>query len=125
MSDPLKRRAEAPRQGNEGGPDAWLDVIPSVAEGLQGISLGDEIILLTWLHESRPDVLKTHPRSDKNRPLRGVFATRSPDRPNPIGLHRVIVLEIAGNQLKVGLLKVVDGTPVVDIKPILPLPPDP
>jgi tRNA-Thr(GGU) m(6)t(6)A37 methyltransferase TsaA len=120
----LKLRAEAPKLGNEGAPDAWLDVIPSVADGLQGIAVGDEIILLTWFHEGRRDVLKTHPRWDKNRPLTGVFATRSPDRPNPIGLHRVTVLEITGHQLKVGPLEAIDGTPVVDIKPVLPLPPD-
>ena len=120
----LKLRAEAPKFGNEGAPDAWLDVISSVAVGLQGIAVGDEIILLTWFHEGRRNVLKLHPRWDKNLPLKGVFATRSPDRPNPIGLHRVTVLEIAGNQLKVGPLEAIDGTPVVDIKPVLPLPSD-
>ena len=116
----LKRRADAPRQGSEGGPDAWLDVMPEVADGLQGITAGDEIILLTWLHKSqRSNILKTHPRSDKSQPLTGVFATRSPDRPNPIGLHRVTVLEIAGNRLRIGPLEAIDGTPVIDIKPVL------
>jgi tRNA-Thr(GGU) m(6)t(6)A37 methyltransferase TsaA len=115
----LKRRADAPRQGSEGAPDAWLDVIPEVADGLQGIAAGDEIILLTWLHKSQRNILKTHPRSDKSQPLTGVFATRTPDRPNPIGLHRVTVLEIAGNRLRIGPLEAIDGTPVIDIKPVL------
>lgn len=115
----LKRRASAPRQGSEGAPDAWLDVIPEVADGLQGITAGDEIILLTWLHKSQRNSLKTHPRSDKSQPLTGVFATRSPGRPNPIGLHRVTVLEIAGNRLRIGPLEAIDGTPVIDIKPVL------
>ncbi|MGH6822390.1 MAG: tRNA (N6-threonylcarbamoyladenosine(37)-N6)-methyltransferase TrmO [Methylocella sp.] len=112
----LKLRADAPKFGNEGAPDAWLEVSQAVAEGLQGIAVGDEIILLTWFHKSRRDILKLHPRWDKSLPLTGVFATRSPDRPNPIGLHRVTVLEIAGSQLKVGPLEAIDGTPVVDIK---------
>ncbi len=115
----LKLRAEAPKFGNEGAPDAWLEVSPTVTEGLQGIAVGDEIILLTWFHESRRDILKLHPRWDESLPLTGVFATRSPDRPNPIGLHRVTVLEIAGSQLKVGPLEAIDGTPVVDIKPVV------
>ncbi len=115
----LKLRADAPKFGNEGAPDAWLDVSPTVSEGLQGIAVGDEIVLLTWFHESRRDILKLHPRLDESLPLTGVFATRSPDRPNPIGLHRVTVLEIAGSQLKVGPLEAIDGTPVVDIKPVV------
>ncbi len=115
----LKLRAEAPKFGNEGAPDAWLDLIPSVTDGLQGIAAGDELIVLTWLHESRREVLRVHPRGDESLPLTGVFATRSPDRPNPIGLHRVTVLEIAGNHLKVAPLEAIDGTPVVDIKPVV------
>ncbi|MGH6838034.1 MAG: tRNA (N6-threonylcarbamoyladenosine(37)-N6)-methyltransferase TrmO [Methylocella sp.] len=115
----LKLRADAPKFGNEGAPDAWLEVSSTVTEGLQGIAVGDEIILLTWFHKSRRDILKLHPRWDKSLPLSGVFATRSPDRPNPIGLHRVTVLEIAGSQLKVGPLEAIDGTPVVDIKPVV------
>ncbi len=115
----LKLRAEAPKFGNEGAPDAWLDLIPSVTDGLQGIAAGDELIVLTWLHESRREVLRVHPRGDESLPLTGVFATRSPDRPNPIGLHRVTVLEIAGNHLKVARLEAIDGTPVVDIKPVV------
>ena len=115
----LTRRREAPKQGNEGAPDAWLEMVPTVAKGLKGIAVGQDIILITWLHQARRDVLKVHPRSDKNLPLTGVFATRSPDRPNPLGLHRVRVLEVAGNRLRVGPLEAIDGTPVVDIKPVL------
>jgi tRNA-Thr(GGU) m(6)t(6)A37 methyltransferase TsaA len=115
----LKRRREAPRQGSEGAPESWLEMAPSVAKGLQGIVVGQDIFLITWLHQARRNVLKVHPRSDKNLPLTGVFATRSPDRPNPLGLHRVTVLEIATNRLRVGPLEAIDGTPVVDIKPVL------
>jgi tRNA-Thr(GGU) m(6)t(6)A37 methyltransferase TsaA len=116
----LACREAAPRQGNEGAPDAWLEVNSTVAEGLEGIAAGNEIVLITWFHKGHRDILKVHPRGDKNMPLRGVFATRSPDRPNPLGLHRVTVLEIAGNRLKVGPIEAIDGTPVVDIKPVLP-----
>ena len=120
IHSPLKQREEAPRQGNEGAPDAWLEVNPALAEGLDGMTVGDEIIIITWLHQSQRDILKLHPRGDETIPLTGVFATRSPDRPNPLGLHQVTVLEIVGNRLKVGPLEVIDGTPVVDIKPVLP-----
>lgn len=119
LHSPLKQREEAPNQGREGAPDAWLDVDPTVAEGLEGIAVGQEIILITWLHRSHRDVLKLHPRGDTNQPLTGVFATRSPDRPNPLGLHRVRVLAIEGRRLRVGPLEAIDGTPVVDIKPVL------
>ena len=120
IRSPLKHREEAPKQGSEGAPDAWLEVNPTVAEGLQGIAAGDEIILITWFHKAYRDILKLRPRGDKNMPVTGVFATRSPDRPNPLGLHRVTVLEIAGDKLKVGPIEAIDGTPVVDIKPVLP-----
>ena len=116
----LTNRETAPRQGSEGAPDAWLELYSTVAEGLEGIAVGDEMVLVTWLHQADRDLLKVHPRRDPNRPLTGVFATRSPHRPNPIGLHRVTVLEIAGNKLKVGPLEAMDGTPIVDIKPVLP-----
>ena len=106
-------------QGSEGAPDAWLEVSESVAEGLDGLARGDELIILTWLHHANREVLKVHPRSDRRRPLTGVFATRSPDRPNPIGLHQVKVHEIDGNRLRIGPIEVIDGTPVVDIKPVL------
>jgi tRNA-Thr(GGU) m(6)t(6)A37 methyltransferase TsaA len=91
----------------------------TVAEGLEGIAAGNEIVLITWFHKAHRDILKLHPRRDKNIPLTGVFATRSPDRPNPLGLHRVTVLEIDGNRLKVGPLEAIEGTPIVDIKPVL------
>jgi tRNA-Thr(GGU) m(6)t(6)A37 methyltransferase TsaA len=96
----------------------------AVAPGLQGVAAGDEIIVITWFHRARRDVLEVHPRWDKRRPLTGVFATRSPDRPNPLGLHRVRVVEVAGNRLKVGPIEAIDGTPVVDLKPVLPGAPD-
>ena len=115
----LKERRDAPKQGNEGAPDAWIKFVPGVLRALDGLSVGQEIMLITWLHQSRREVLKVHPRSNKKAPLTGVFATRSPDRPNPLGLHQVKVLEINGNRLRVGPLEAIDGTPVVDIKPIL------
>jgi tRNA-Thr(GGU) m(6)t(6)A37 methyltransferase TsaA len=120
----LKDRNKAPNQGNEGAPDARIELAPSVQDGLDRIEAGDELIIITWLHESRRDVLKTHPRGDESVPLTGVFATRSPDRPNPLGLHPVTVLEIAGRELKVAPLEAIDGTPVVDIKPVLRASPD-
>jgi tRNA-Thr(GGU) m(6)t(6)A37 methyltransferase TsaA len=119
VRSPLADRASAPCQGDEGAPDAWIEVTRSVVEALEGIAPGDELIVLTWLHEARRDVLKVRPRGDESRPLAGVFATRSPDRPNPLGLHRVTVLELAPGKLKVGPLEAIDGTPVVDIKPVL------
>ena len=115
----LVDRAAAPRQGDEGAPDATIDVEPSVASALEGIGVGDELFILTWLHEADREVLQVHPRDDASRPLTGVFATRSSERPNPLGLHRVTVLAIAGNELRVGPLEAIDGTPVVDIKPVL------
>jgi len=116
----LTTREAAPRQGYEGAPDAWIEITKSVAPALQGIVVGDALIILTWLHRSARDVLQVHPRGEIENPLTGVFATRSPDRPNPIGLHRVTVREINGNSLKVGPIEAIDGTPVVDIKPVLP-----
>jgi tRNA-Thr(GGU) m(6)t(6)A37 methyltransferase TsaA len=115
----LASRETAPHQGYASAPDAWLEVNPAFAQGLEGTLEGDEIILITWFHKANRDILKLHPRGEKNMPLTGVFATRSPDRPNPIGLHRVTVLEVAGNRLKVGPLEAINGTPVVDIKPVL------
>jgi tRNA-Thr(GGU) m(6)t(6)A37 methyltransferase TsaA len=115
----LINREDAPSQGDEGAPDAWIAIKKDVAEGLDGVRIGKEIIVLTWFHQSKRDVLKLHPRWDKNNPLTGVFATRSPDRPNPIGLHQVTVLEIAENKIKVSGLEAIDGTPVIDIKPVI------
>ena len=115
----LKTRVKAPKQGVEGAPDAWLEVKNSVARALEGIAVGDEIIVITYLHRARRDALRVHPRSDKRRPLMGVFATRSPDRPNPLGLHRVAVKAITKNRMLVGPIEAIDGTPVVDIKPVV------
>lgn len=120
LHSPLKEREDAPRQGREGAPDAWIEVDEAVAGGLEGVAVGDEIIVITWLHKAQRDILQVHPRNDETLPLAGVFATRSPDRPNPLGLHRARVLEIAGNRVKVGPIEAIDGTPVVDIKPVLP-----
>ena len=115
----IKKRSEAPKQGSEGAPDAWLEVGSPCARAVEGLAAGDQIIVVTWLHQARRDVMKVHPRSEGNRPLTGVFATRSPDRPNPLGLHRVTVREIAETRLLIGPIEVIDGTPVVDIKPAL------
>ena len=115
----LASREAAPRQGNEGAPDAWVEVNSAVAGGLEGIAVDSEIILITWFHKAHRDILKLHPRGDKSKPIAGVFSTRSPDRPNPLGLHRVTVLKITGNRLKVRPIEAIDGTPVVDIKPVL------
>ena len=119
MRSSLQRREEAPRQGYEGAPDAWIDIDPAYAEAAEDIHAGDSLILLTWFHEGDREVQKVHPRSIPGRPLTGVFSTRSPDRPNPIGLHRVTVLAVEGNRLHVAPLEAIDGTPVVDIKPVL------
>jgi tRNA-Thr(GGU) m(6)t(6)A37 methyltransferase TsaA len=115
----LQNREDAPKQGKEGAPDAWLEVKPEFADALEGITVGDELIVISWFHMSNRETLKVHPRSDQNNPLTGVFATRSPDRPNPLGLHPVTVSEISGNRLLVGPIEAIDGTPVVDIKPVL------
>ena len=109
----------APHQGDEGAPEAWLELAGRVAQGLLGIREGDELIVLTWFDRARRDLLQVHPRGKLEAPLRGVFATRSPHRPNPVGLHRVSVLEVAGNRLKVAPMEAIDGTPIVDIKPVL------
>ena len=115
----LKNRDAAPRQGYEGAPDAWVEVFSAASDGLLGVTVGDEIIVITWLDRAHRDTLQVHPGRRPDAPLTGVFATRSPDRPNPVGLHRVTVLEIAGLRLKVGPIEAIDGTPVIDIKPAL------
>jgi tRNA-Thr(GGU) m(6)t(6)A37 methyltransferase TsaA len=116
----LKRRQEAPRQGNEGAPAARIEIDPAYVHALDGLAVGDEVVLLTWFHEAQRDVLKVIPRNDPRNPLTGVFATRSPDRPNPIGLHRVTVRAIQDERwLEVEPLEAIDGTPIIDIKPVL------
>ena len=123
----VKGPEDAPRQGPEGAPDAWLDIEPRFADALLGMEVGHELIVITWLHEAKRDVLKGHPRNDPNRPLTGVFYTRSPARPNPLGLHPVTVREIvppsregygatSSTRVKIGPIEAFDGTPVVDIK---------
>jgi tRNA-Thr(GGU) m(6)t(6)A37 methyltransferase TsaA len=119
VESPLTDRAQAPRQGDEGAPDAWLVFEPAVADGLRDIAVGTEIILLTWLDRADRGVLVTRPRDDPRRPLTGVFSTRSPDRPNPIGLHRVRVLAAEGLRIHVQGLEALDKTPVIDVKPVL------
>jgi tRNA-Thr(GGU) m(6)t(6)A37 methyltransferase TsaA len=115
LTDP----ASAPKQGDEGAPDAWLVFEPGVLDAVKGIRVGDEVIVLTWLDRARRDVLRVHPRGDVSRPQQGVFSTRSPHRPNPIGLHRVAIASIEGARVRVRGLEAVDGTPIVDVKPVL------
>lgn len=115
----LQTLDDAPRQGSEGAPDAWLEIDPAFARGLVGLAVDDELLVITWLHLANRDVLETHPRNDLAAPLTGVFLTRSPDRPNPLGLHRVTVRKVSGNRLQVGPIEAIDGTPVVDIKAAL------
>jgi tRNA-Thr(GGU) m(6)t(6)A37 methyltransferase TsaA len=115
----LRSRREAPCQGAEGAPDVWLELLPGFAPGLLGVAAGAEVIVVTWLHQASRDVLHVHPRRNPENPLTGVFLTRSPDRPNPLGLHRVTVREISGHQLRIGPMEAIDGTPVVDIKVVL------
>ncbi len=121
VNSPLKSLKDCPKQGREGATDAWLEIDPFFADALEGLVIGSEIIVLTWLHESRRDLLKVHPRGNPDNPLRGVFATRSPDRPNPVGLHRVEILDIRKPcSIRVYPLEALDGTPVIDIKPVMP-----
>jgi tRNA-Thr(GGU) m(6)t(6)A37 methyltransferase TsaA len=119
VESPLVDVSEAPNQGDEGAPDAVLVLDPELATAVKDIEAGDRVVVLTWLHRARRDVLEVHPRSDMHRPLTGVFSTRSPDRPNPIGLHTVEVLAVDGVRVRVRGLEAIDGTPVLDIKPVL------
>jgi tRNA-Thr(GGU) m(6)t(6)A37 methyltransferase TsaA len=114
----LKSIEDAPRQGSEGAPRASIELDASILAGLDGLQPGAEVIVLSWFHLARREVLLVQPRNDPQLPLTGVFATRSPDRPNPIGLHRVRVLAISGNNLEVAPLEAIDGTPIIDIKPV-------
>jgi tRNA-Thr(GGU) m(6)t(6)A37 methyltransferase TsaA len=119
VESPLTDLAAAPKQGDEGAPDAWLAFEPRVLEALDGVHEGDEVLLLTWLDRGRRDVLRVHPRGDLSRAPQGVFSTRSPHRPNPIGLHRVEIASIDGSRVRVRNLEAVDGTPILDVKPVL------
>jgi tRNA-Thr(GGU) m(6)t(6)A37 methyltransferase TsaA len=119
VSSSLKSLDAAPRQADEGAPEAWLVFEPEVAAGLRNIRPGDELVLITWLDRARRDVLTVHPRGDVSRPAEGVFSTRSPHRPNPLGLHDVKVTAVEGARLRVSSLEALDGTPIIDVKPIL------
>ncbi len=112
-------RADAPKQPDEGAPPAWLVIDPTYAEGLRGVDSGDDVFVLTWLHQAERDVLLVHSRGDRTRPETGVFSVRSPMRPNPIGLHHTSVLRVDGNRVQVASLEAIDGTPVIDLKPRL------
>src|SRR5436305_9672564 len=119
VESPLVDRAAAPKQGNEGAPDAWLVIDESVATGLDGLRAGGEVFVLTWLHQSRRDVLRVRPRDDPANPEQGVFSTRSAERPNPIGLHRVQIVAIDGSRIRVKNLEALNDTPIIDIKPAI------
>jgi tRNA-Thr(GGU) m(6)t(6)A37 methyltransferase TsaA len=119
VESPLTERGQAPRQGDEGAPPAWLVFQPAAADAIRDLQAGQEIIVLTWLDRADRDVLVTRPRDDPQRPMLGVFSTRSPDRPNPIGLHRVLIHTVAGLRILVHGLEALDGTPVIDVKPVL------
>ena len=119
VESPLVDRESAPKQGSEGAPDAWLVFDSDVAEGIRDLAVGADVFVLTWLHQSRRDVLAVRPRDDPRNPETGVFSTRSEDRPNPIGLHRVHISAIEGLRVLVRDLEAFDGTPIVDVKPVL------
>jgi tRNA-Thr(GGU) m(6)t(6)A37 methyltransferase TsaA len=119
VESPLIDRDDAPKQGDEGSPEAWLVFDRTVAEGIRDFEIGAEIIVLTWLDRADRDTLVVHPRGDERNPLRGVFSTRSPDRPNPIGLHRVRIIDVDGLRVRVRDLEALDRTPIVDVKPVL------
>jgi tRNA-Thr(GGU) m(6)t(6)A37 methyltransferase TsaA len=119
VESPLTDPGAAPKQGREGAPDAWVVFDEAYAPALDGVAIGDRLVLLTWLHQGDRETLRVHPRDDPSNPLRGVFSTRSADRPNPIGLHEVEVLAIDGTRVHVRPLEAVDGTPVVDVKPVI------
>ena len=117
VESPLTDRESAPKQGREGSPDAWLSFEPALKEGLEDLRVGQQVIVLTWLDRAQRDVLRVHPRGDTTIPEHGVFSTRSPDRPNPIGLHLVEILAIEGQRVKVNNLEALNGTPILDVKP--------
>jgi tRNA-Thr(GGU) m(6)t(6)A37 methyltransferase TsaA len=119
VESPLVDRDQAPKQGDEGSPEAWLVFEQAVSEGLRNLEAGTEVIVLTWLDRAHRDVLVVHPRGDTEQPETGVFSTRSPDRPNPVGLHRVAIVSIDGTRVRVRNLEALAGTPIVDVKPVL------
>ena len=120
VSSPLRDPNLAPKQGNEGAPAAWLEFVPEAAPGLRDLRAREEVLVLTWLHEAQRTTLEVHPRDDLSLPLRGVFSTRSADRPNPIGIHRVKILEVASpTRIVVEGLEAIDRTPIIDVKPVL------
>jgi tRNA-Thr(GGU) m(6)t(6)A37 methyltransferase TsaA len=119
VESPLVERGQAPRQGDEGGPVCWLVFAPEVADAMRDLRVGEEIFVLTWLHQAERSVLRTRPRDDPAREMTGVFSTRSPDRPNPIGLHRVEILAVDRLRLQVGGLEAINETPVLDVKPVM------
>ena len=119
VESPLTELASAPRQADEGAPEAWLVFREEVLEGLRNLRSGDEVIVLTWLDRARREVLSVHPRGDSSRAPEGVFSTRSPHRPNPIGLHRVAITAVEGRRVRVRHLEAVNGTPIIDVKPVL------
>jgi tRNA-Thr(GGU) m(6)t(6)A37 methyltransferase TsaA len=119
VESPLVDAAAAPKQGDEGAPDAWLVFDAHVADALRDLKVGEEVFVLTWLDRAQRDVLIVHPRDNRANAMRGVFSTRSADRPNPIGLHRVVIAAIDGNRIRVRNLEALDGTPILDIKPLL------
>jgi tRNA-Thr(GGU) m(6)t(6)A37 methyltransferase TsaA len=115
----LVDRDQAPKQGDEGAPNAWLVFEKAVGDGIRDLEVGTDVLVITWFDRARRDVLAVHPRGDLARPVTGVFSTRSPDRPNPLGLHRVTILAIDGTRVQVRNLEALDGTPIVDVKPVL------
>jgi tRNA-Thr(GGU) m(6)t(6)A37 methyltransferase TsaA len=119
VESPLIDLEQAPRQGDEGAPEAWLVFEDALQDGLRDLQVDTDVLVFTWLDRARRDVLVVHPRGDRARPETGVFATRSPDRPNPIGLHRVTIVAIDGARLRVRDLEALDGTPILDVKPVL------
>jgi tRNA-Thr(GGU) m(6)t(6)A37 methyltransferase TsaA len=119
VESPLTDAAAAPRQADEGAPPAWLAFDPGVADALEGLAVGDAIVVLTWFDRARREVLTTRPRNEAARAEQGVFGTRSPDRPNPIGLHTVRITAIDGTRVAVDALEALDGTPILDVKPVL------
>lgn len=119
VESPLTDRASAPKQGVEGAPEAWLVFDPAMADGISDLAAGDDVFVFTWLHRADRSVLAVHPRDDPSNPLTGVFSTRSADRPNPVGLHRVRVVAVDGLRVRVSDLEAIDDTPIVDVKPVL------